>query len=82
MTQTRTARDTEMLLDELLEGGDSRNRKFKRPFSSNPKVAKLSPGGAQQSLPSEMRAFNLCVGSDRPLCPGLGDPIGNFHKLW
>ncbi len=35
------------------------NRKFKRPFSSNRNVSKPSPGGTQQSLPSEMRAFIL-----------------------
>jgi len=36
-----------------------RNRNFKRPFSSNKKVAKPSPGGKQQSPPSEMREFIL-----------------------
>ena len=44
------------------------NRNFKRPFSSNKKVAKPSPGGKQQSPPSEMREFILRGGLTGSFC--------------
>ncbi len=57
------------------------NRNFKRPFSSNKKVAKPSPEGKQQSPPSEMREFTLGAGSDQLIFLGLGQPVASWWRV-